>query len=113
LTNVPFVDSRSCTQAPSPRTSIRAWRPDANSSPVSTRSFCPPRPTVTGAELSGNSAPSSRLGLRFTTSRTDLRARFPRPSPAAAAAAGVRIMLSWLGASRSRPAERITRTTKR
>ena len=34
LTNVPFVESRSCTQTPSPRTSIRAWRDEANSSPV-------------------------------------------------------------------------------
>ena len=32
---------------------------------------------------------------------------------AAAAVAGVRIMLSWLGVGRSRPAERMTRTTKR
>src|SRR6266545_8295832 len=99
LRYVPFVDPRSCTQAPSCRGSNRACRADAYSSAPIAMSFCPPRPLVSCAESSSKSWPSSRSALFTTTSRPVCGPRRAACTPAGED--GARMKLSC-GSRRSR-----------
>src|SRR6266508_689380 len=93
LTNVPFVEPMSSTQTPSRRGSMRACLADTNSSSCSSMSFGEPRPTVSGAESSWNSSPSSSAGLLSTTRVARVGAGC-WTRPAAAAWPGARMKLS-------------------
>jgi hypothetical protein len=110
FTNVPFVEPRSCTQTPSRRGSKRACRADANSSPSSGTSFCPPRPMVSGAESSSTLVPSASAGLLTTTRRPVWIAGCRAPSPSTSP--GRRMKLSC-GSRTSRLALRTIRQMNR
>jgi hypothetical protein len=71
FTNVPLVEPRSTSQAPSWRGSMRACAEDANSSSPSATWFSSVRPIEMGTESTAKREPSASDGLETTMSRPE------------------------------------------